>query len=65
MAVIAPLREAPPAADEAGAEAPDEHGTIAWFRVGADGGLRLIRTAPLPAGARAATVGIASPAVPS
>lgn len=51
MAVITPLREAPPAADGAGALAdhPDDRGAVACFQVDDGGALRLIWTAPLPA----------------
>ncbi|WP_091323807.1 hypothetical protein [Geodermatophilus ruber] len=65
MAVLTPLREAPPAADGAGGEPPDDRGMVVCFRVEDDGGLSLIWTAPLPAGADPVAAGAASPLRPS
>jgi hypothetical protein len=67
MAVLTPLREAPPAADGAGdgGEAPDDRGMVVCLRVEDDGGPSLIWTAPLPAGADPLAAGGASPLRPS
>ena len=67
MAVITPLRDAPPAADGARAreDAPDNRGTVVFFRIEDDGVLRLIGIAPMPAGPDAASAEAASPIRPS